>query len=349
MNSDLPKSWDTAPLSDLLISLESGSRPRGGVRGISDGVPSIGGEHLKYDGSFDFTSVKYVPKEFAEKMNKGQIKVNDVLIVKDGATTGKTAFVDSNFPYRNAVVNEHVFICRPNSKIDARYLYRFLMSKNGQDSLLENFKGSAQGGINQSFAPNTEIPIAPYREQLRISAKLDKLIERMGQSQKRLIKIPIILKRFRQSILAAACSGRLTADWRKESKTNATSKEFLQKVKKERLRLWEASIEKRKYREPISANNSSIIEIPDEWTWATVDQLSTKVVDGIHHKPKYISSGIPFLSVRNLTAGTYISFENTKFISLEDHKEFYKRANPEKGEVAQSRKAFRGSPERQQK
>jgi len=220
MSDDLPASWTMTALSELVVTLESGSRPRGGVRGISMGVPSIGGEHLKYDGSFDFASVRYVPDKFAVAMTKGHIQTNDILVVKDGATTGKTAFVNSTFPFRNAVVNEHVFICRPTSEIEPRFLFRFLMSKDGQERILENFKGSAQGGINQTFAPNTEVPLAPLNEQRRIVAKLEKLLDKVDACQQRLAKVPVVLKRFRQSVLAAACSGRLTADWREGASEN---------------------------------------------------------------------------------------------------------------------------------
>lgn len=217
MRNGLPTGWITAPLANLLSTLEAGARPRGGVRGIQKGVPSIGGEHLKYDGTFDFSSIKYVPREFAAGMARGRIQANDILVVKDGATTGKTAFVDSTFPYRNAIVNEHVFICRPAPQIEPRYLFRFLMSREGQKRILENFKGSAQGGINQAFAGNTEIPLAPLPEQRRIVAKLDELLAKADASGQRLARIPLLLKRFRQAILAAACSGRLTADWREEN------------------------------------------------------------------------------------------------------------------------------------
>ena len=85
MSNVIPHHWKVMPLSELLVSLESGSRPRGGVRGISHGIPSVGGEHLKYDGTFDFSSIKYVPNEFANKMTKGRIRINDILVVKDGA------------------------------------------------------------------------------------------------------------------------------------------------------------------------------------------------------------------------------------------------------------------------
>jgi type I restriction enzyme S subunit len=47
-------------------------------------------------------------------------------------------------------------------------------------------------------------------------AKLTELLGKVDACQQRLAKVPVLLKRFRQSVLAAACSGRLTADWREE-------------------------------------------------------------------------------------------------------------------------------------
>src|SRR3990170_5592926 len=120
------------------------------------------------------------------------------------------------------------------------------MSKDGQDRILENFQGSAQGGINLSFASNTEIPLAPLNEQRRIVAKLEKLLHRVDTCKERLEKIPAILKRFRQSILATACSGRLTADWREKSPNVESAKTLLDKIKVSRLSSDQAKNERNK-------------------------------------------------------------------------------------------------------
>jgi type I restriction enzyme S subunit len=71
--------------------------------------------------------------------------------------------------------------------------------------------------VNATKLASLGLPLAPINEQHRIVAKLEKLLEKVGACQKRLAKIPIILKRFRQSVLAAACSGRLTPDWREKN------------------------------------------------------------------------------------------------------------------------------------
>jgi len=75
-------------------------------------------------------------------------------------------------------------------------------------------KSTAIPGINREDLYSLEILVPPINEQRRIVAKLEKLLHKVDACKERLDKIPTILKRFRQSILAAACSGRLTEDWR---------------------------------------------------------------------------------------------------------------------------------------
>ena len=81
-------------------------------------------------------------------------------------------------------------------------------------------KSSAIPGISRDDIYAMEVPIPPLGEQRRIAAKLTELLGKVNASQQRLAKIPVLLKRFRQSVLAAACSGRLTADWREENKVD---------------------------------------------------------------------------------------------------------------------------------
>ncbi len=165
--------YPSIKLARLLTTLENGSRPIGGVGLVNDGVPSLGGEHIADDGKFNFENIKYVPEEFFERMSRGIIQKYDVLVVKDGATTGKTAFIGDDFPFKRAVVNEHVFIVRPGTKLlQPEYLFYFLFSEWGQAQMQREFHGGAIGGINQTFADYLEIPLPPIPEQLRIVAIL---------------------------------------------------------------------------------------------------------------------------------------------------------------------------------
>ncbi|HEY9222102.1 MAG TPA: restriction endonuclease subunit S [Lutibacter sp.] len=215
MKKQLPKNWVEVQLIDILEVLENGSRPKGGVQGILEGVPSIGGEHLDSNGGFKFGNLKYVPTSFAEKMKRGLIKENDILIVKDGATTGKTSYINNSFPFDLAFVNEHVFICRTFSNLNSKSIFYFLFSRTGFDSIMENFTGSAQGGINQKFASNTLIPLPPIKEQNRIVEKLDHLFIQLEIIKTSMANIPLLLKDFRQQVLTQAVTGKMTEEWRK--------------------------------------------------------------------------------------------------------------------------------------
>ena len=216
MKERMPKGWIEVQLSEIILLLESGNRPKGGVRGIESGIPSIGGEHLNRNGGFNFDSIKYVPLNFYNHMKKGHIKLYDILIVKDGATTGKTSFVSSEFPFKKVVVNEHVFLLRCVKEVCPSFIYRFLWSEDGQKRILSNFQGAAQGGINRKFINNIIVPLPPLNEQRRIAAKLDQIMPRVEDVKERLERIPKLIKRFRQSVLTAAVTGKLTEKWREQ-------------------------------------------------------------------------------------------------------------------------------------
>lgn len=166
--------WKMEKLAHLLESLESGGRPRGGASLDSDGVPSMGGEHIGSDGEPILDSMKFIPRSYYETMSQGKIKKGDILIVKDGATTGKTAFVGDSFPYDEAAVNEHVFIVRVNrNRLVPKYAFYWLFSPRGNRQILSDFRGSAQGGISRSFVNQVHIPLPPLEEQRRIVEILD--------------------------------------------------------------------------------------------------------------------------------------------------------------------------------
>lgn len=206
------KGWIETAFDKLLLCLETGKRPKGGVSSIKEGVPSIGGEHLDNGGGFRFGKIKYVPDEFAKNMSKGIVESEDILIVKDGATTGKCSFVEQDFPFDFAVLNEHVFKCKVFPELHSKFYFYFLFSRLGQKRILENFRGSAQGGISTSFAANTAVPLAPLPEQRAIVAKLDRLLSEIDDSIAHLKAAQEKLEIYRQAVLKKAFDGELLSE-----------------------------------------------------------------------------------------------------------------------------------------
>jgi len=172
----LPEGWQWLRLDECITTIESGKRPKGGVRKlkIEKGIFSIGGEHLTWDGGFDFSRPRLIPEEYYYSIKKGKIKPHDILIVKDGATTGKTAYVSENFPFQDACVNEHVFIIRAKKDlILPKYLFLFLLSSFGKKQILSTFHGAAQGGINSQFVKRVFIPVTSLANQKNIVSYLE--------------------------------------------------------------------------------------------------------------------------------------------------------------------------------
>lgn len=63
-----------------------------------------------------------------------------------------------------------------------------------------------------------------------------------------------------------------------------------------------------------------------------LESLSSKITDGVHAKPDYTESGVPFISVKNITT-TRLKFDDCKFISLTDHQNFTKRCKAELNDI----------------
>jgi len=172
-----PNNWQVKSLGEVVESLESGGRPKGG--GLSDGeIPSFGAEHLNDQGRFNFEAMKYIPKEYFHSMRRGIISKNDILIVKDGATTGKVSLVKNDFPYTQAAINEHLFLVRTNNKIlDPLFAFYYLYSPIGNSQIMNDFRGSAQGGISREFVNKVSIPLPPLPIQKQIAELLEKADE----------------------------------------------------------------------------------------------------------------------------------------------------------------------------
>ena len=113
-----PVGWDVTKLETVLSVLEVGGRPKGGVGGITSGIPSIGAESIVGVGQFDFAKTKYVPVEFFEGMKKGHIQSHDVLLYKDGGRPGEyephVSMFGDGFPFEKCSINEHVYRIRTN-------------------------------------------------------------------------------------------------------------------------------------------------------------------------------------------------------------------------------------------
>ena len=146
------------------------------------------------------------PRHFTEDASVPIAEPDEVLVVWDGSI-GKCA------RGLRGVIGSTIVALRPTG-IESGYLEAFL--RHIRPVLQETSRGTGLQHINPEVFWSLAFPLAPIQEQRRIVAKLEKLLGKVDRCQQRLSKISVLLKNFRQSVLAAACSGKLTADWRDE-------------------------------------------------------------------------------------------------------------------------------------
>lgn len=315
----IPESWVMSNLGIVTAPSSKRVEPNG-----FRAVPYLSLEHIESS----TTRILGRGKSSDARSTKSVFHAGDVLYGKLRPYLNKVAVPDFD-----GICSTDILVFPKSPCVESKFLMWFLTQPAVVSFANHNSSGIQLPRTSFAKLAELEFPVPPYAEQQRIVAKLETLIGRVDACRECLEKIPNVLRRFRQSILAAACSGRLTADWRGEERGSDTSGEFLERIRTERFQLWRRSGQRRKYVPPTALETPDEFEIPDDWAWATVDELATKVVDGVHRKPNYVQKGVPFLTVRNLTAGTGISFEDVSYITNEDHCEFIKRANPEKGDV----------------
>ncbi len=146
----VPEGWEKKKLIEFGCTLESGSRPKGGVdSNLKDGIPSVGAENVIGLGKYNYSSEKLITNQFYSQMRKGKIKNRDILIYKDGAYIGRTSLFQDGFPHKEMAVNEHVFLLHTLNENYQYYVFFTLYQKQYFEKMQKLNKNAAQPGLNQ--------------------------------------------------------------------------------------------------------------------------------------------------------------------------------------------------------
>ena len=332
---ELPQGWEWVRLGDI-GDWGSGSTPNksrydyylnGKINWLKTGDLNDG----------YITEIPQKITELALKETSVKIKpIGSLLIAMYGATIGKLGILD--IP---ATTNQACCACVTFSGIEIKYLFYYLLAE--RDNLKKRGAGAAQPNISREKIIAYLIPLPPLAEQKRIVEKLDEilpLVEEYGKNEEILSEMNQKLpKQIRQSILQYAVQGKLV----EQNPQDEPASELLKRIKAEKEQLIkEGKIKKEKPLPPITKDEIPY-EIPQSWEWVRLGDILTKLTDGAHRTPHYQNSGVPFLSVKDISSG-YIDFSNTKFISKPKHEELFKRCNPQKGDILLTKVGTTGIP-----
>lgn len=202
--SELPKGWTSAKLGDY-VHLKNGFafKSKDYCEQSKLTVPVIRISDINGSVASD-DKANHVPTELA--VREFEIEKGDLLVAMSGATTGKIGIYSGTTP---AYQNQRVGNLKLNSPHLSDIGFRNYLIKYLSPTILKLAYGGAQPNISASGIESIGVYVPPLTEQKRIVEKLDEVLAQVDTIKARLDGIPDLLKRFRQSVLAAAVSGRL--------------------------------------------------------------------------------------------------------------------------------------------
>jgi type I restriction enzyme S subunit len=298
--SELPSGWGRAEIGDLCNLINGRAfKPQ---EWSESGLPIIRIQNLNNPAS----KFNHFSGEFDAKHH---VKNGDLLFAWSG--TPGTSFGAHIWHGGDAVLNQHIFKIEFSERETNRGFLRYAINQK-----LDELISSAQGGVGlrhvtKGTFEKTEISFPPLAEQTRIAQKLDELLAQVGTLKARINAIPALLKRFRQSVLAAAVSGRLTEEWRAQNVG------------------WvdEGS--------PTTAPANS--SLPVGWSSKTAGDICGFITKGTTPSKEKMTAGhgeVPYIKVYNLTFTGALDFSiDPTFVDSSTHSTDLKRSIVKPGDV----------------
>ena len=228
-----------------------------------------------------------------------------------------------------------------SSKVDLDYFKYFVKSPAFIAALQKQVKGGIKTEIKPKHLLPLEISIPDLQTQQEIVKKISLQLKKTEQLSVEIESQKNYIKQLRQNILQEAIEGKLTADWRKQNPVQKGNPDYdaealFEQIQKER------SIEKKQKELSPITDEEKTFEIPEGWKWVRLGEICKKITDGTHKTPKYTNSGIKFVSAKDIY-NKELNFSHCKYISESEHKELYKRCNPELNDLLISKSGSIGT------
>lgn len=227
--------------------------------------------------------------------------------------------------------------------LNAQYVVYFLKSPHVDFVINSVTYGVKMPRVGTDTMVELLFPLPPLAEQKRIVAKIEELLPYIDRYEQAWSKLEQFNSRFpddmKKSLLQYAIQGKLVEQRPEEG----TAEELFTQIQKEKQRLIAEKKIKKEKSLPEITEDEKPFEIPESWKWCRLGSVLNKLTDGTHSTPKYTSSGIPFLSVKDMSSGV-LDFSNCKYVSEEEHQTLYSRCNPEYGDLLLTKVGTTGIP-----
>jgi type I restriction enzyme S subunit len=251
-------------------------------------------------------NIHFISAEKAAELLRHNFQAGDLLITKLGDPLGEACIVPAEIE-RGVIVADLVRVrLDPKRCIKAAVCYA-INSTLAQAQFKAETKGTTRPRVNLGMVRGLRLRLPEkLDEQKRIVAEIEKQFTRLEAGVASLKRVQAALKRYRGSMLKAACEGRLVpteAELAKKEKRSYESADILlRRIVRERRDGWNG---KGKYKEPVTPKTEQLPSLPEGWAWAAVEQLSN-VVRGASPRPagdpRYFGGTIPWITVGPIAA-----------------------------------------------
>ncbi|MGI6393818.1 MAG: restriction endonuclease subunit S [bacterium] len=205
MSSNIPKHWVETTLGSIATHPQYGWTTKATNKG-----------KYKYFRTTDIKDpVDWNNVPFCSELPKNPedfvIHKNDILVSRAGSV-GLSIRIKEDLP--DTLFASYLIRFTPIAPINSKIIEYFFNTKEYWSFISDSQAGIAVPNVNASKLSDLPFPLPPLNEQKRIVAKLDAILPKVKNAKARLENISKILKKFRQSVLSDACSGKLTEEWR---------------------------------------------------------------------------------------------------------------------------------------
>ena len=320
--AELPQNWIESELikvADLFTGNSINEKVKSEkYTNLSEGINYIATKDIGYDKRINYNNGIKIP--VAERGFKVAPAKSTLLCIEGGSAGRKIGYTNEDVCFVNKLC---AFISRLSEE-NSKWIYYYLQSSDFKEQFFDK-KNGLIGGVGVNKIKQLKIKLPPLNEQKRIVKKLDAIIPKVDEVNSRLERVPLILKRARQSILNQAITGELTKDWRKNK--NLDSAETLLPIlekEKENTYIKECSIAKSKGKKKPQkpkkfdlVDNCLDINIPEHWTFINLSQTIYDFKYGTSDKSEYSYNGIPVIRIPNII-DMELSFDDIKFLQAND-------------------------------
>lgn len=163
-------------------------------------------------------------------------------------------------------------------------------------------RGTTIAGVTRKQLSDLPIPLPPLNEQRRIVSKIEELTAHSKRAREALEEVPKLIDQFRQSVLAAAFRGDLTAEWREQNP------------------IVDAATN-------LNENFQKSSSLPSSWRMTFIGEVVESLKYGTSKKCSYETAGVPVLRIPNVSEGQ-IDHGDLKYAQLTDSEKKDLRLHP---------------------